>query len=308
MVATETEKLVLVPLRHPVTGEADPEWWYAGSVDRVESGRVVDWKSCGDTQRFRTQKAVGFQPECYALALRELGYTIEEYEYRAIQTPGIKYCAKDKDAHAYEQRCYEWLKEDPTRTCEIVAPLEATSLRNAAWWLWTVKERIKTVRATELALTNESACYAFNTRCAYIELCKAAKNGDPIEPLIESSYEDRLIHEELELPDGVDPANILTYSAAALFSSCEQKHYWRNELALQLKGEETAPALYLGSALHKGLEHIDAGDIRAAFWEIELYAQQTPTLGGFDATRKAEALARARAMLRVAKERWCNAG
>ena len=293
-----------MPLEHPETGEPDPDWWYAGSVDRVEGRRLIDWKSCGDASRFELQKAVGFQPECYAIGLMHEGYDISEYEYRVIETPGIKYCRKDRDPIEYEERCYKWLKEKPGKVRRVFGFIDERSLANARWWLWSVKERIELIRKTGHAVTNESACYAFKAECPYAKLCTDAKHGYDLTSLLEKNYEEAVQHRELELPEGVDPDNVLTYSAAAMFSLCEQKWMWKNIVKIQKKEEETSQSLYLGSAMHKGMEYIDAGDIRAAFWEIEKWSKQQLTFGEFGVRARDESCARARAMLRVANERW----
>lgn len=67
-----TELQVLNPLRNPHTGRSSTKFWYAGAIDLVDGECVIDWKSASDISTFQDKKSVGFQPECYALALAYL--------------------------------------------------------------------------------------------------------------------------------------------------------------------------------------------------------------------------------------------
>lgn len=325
----EVEKLVLMPLRNPSTGRSSTKFWYAGAVDRIEERRIVDWKSSSDPASFSAKKSVGFQPDCYALALRRMGYVIDEYEYRVVQNPAIKLCDKDYkagaetlaknfpgatpesapaihsgfSAEAYEERCLEWLSE-PGRVISIIGPITDESVYQAECWLWAVKERIQLARKTGSRLTNESACDSFGSLCPYVKLCAAAKAGDDVASLAAELYAQKgVTHAELNLPAHVDQKNVITYSAAAKFSLCEQRHYWGYELGLELPGEETSQALYIGSAMHKGLEHLNSG-LDTALGFIEEWRKENPVIGPDATHRQIQDIAKARAMVRAAARKW----
>lgn len=331
MPQVETEKLVLLPLRNPRTNRRTNKWWYAGAVDRIERGeRIVDWKSTGDVGRFATSKATGYQPECYALALRRMGYTITEYEYRAIQKPGIKLSGADhkaakarldSEAHdltneraiaarlaryavaAYEQRCFEWLTADSSKMVSLVMPINEESMKQAEYWLWAVRDRIIQVRKSKVALTNESGCSAFGSTCAFLPLCTAAKAGDDVQTMMAEKFHKSSAHRELDLPEGVDPQNVITYSSASKFSLCEQKYVWGTHFGLTANDEETPESLYLGSAMHKGLEMLGHFP-KLAMEEINKWEQQNPTVGAEMVEKQGEVVAKAKAMVRAAATRW----
>lgn len=299
----EVEKLVLMPLRNPSTGRSSTKFWYAGAVDRIEERRIVDWKSSSDPASFSAKKSVGFQPDCYALALRRMGYVIDEYEYRVIQTPAIKLCAKDATPEAYEERCLEWLSK-PGRAISITGPITDETVYQAECWLWAVKERIQLARKTGSRLTNESACDSFGSLCPYVKLCAAAKAGDDVASLAAQFFAQKgVTHAELNLPSHVDQKNVITYSAAAKFSLCEQRHYWGYELGLELPGEETSQALYIGSAMHKGLEHLGSG-LEVALSFIDEWRKENPVIGPDATHRQIQDIAKARAMVRAAARKW----
>jgi hypothetical protein len=300
-----------MPLRSPATGRGSTKYKYAGAIDLIQGERVIDWKSTSDIDNFLARKGVGFQPECYALALRRMGYKITEYEYRVIQTPGIKLCSKDaKEAEAtgrtpgqcYEERCLEWLQSQPGRVRPYPHPITDSALQQAAEWLWGVRERIALGRKTGRFLTNESACNSFNTPCPFQSLCQACKDGDNVQDVINIEYQQKAnTHPEL----GISGADVITYSSASKFSLCEQRWYWSNEMGLERKGEGTSDALYVGSAMHKGLEHLGgACGLADALLLIDRWAYDNPTVGEEACAKQAQSIGKARAMVRAASAFW----
>lgn len=334
MTATvEAEKQVCMPLRNPATGRSSTKFYYAGAIDLIGGGRIVDWKSASDTTGFAAKKSIGYQPECYALALRRLGYEVTEYEYRVIQTPSITLCGKDYSSalediasvrgckvselpesisavvnvqarNAYEQRCYEWIQSDPTRLLSLVYPITETQLAQAESWLWSVKERIQLARKTGCYLTNENACDTWSRRCPYIDLCKTAKEGGDVYNQLHATYEMGASHRELSLPPHVSEQNVITYSSASRFSLCEQRYYWSNVLGLQLRNEPTNETLYTGSAMHAGLEALSTEGLEAALNAIENWERANPVIGEEATQKQDQSVARARAMVRAAAEKW----
>lgn len=305
LLVSESEKLVLLSLRNPATGRGSTKFKYAGAVDLIKGTRVIDWKSTSNPDNFMAKKEVGFQPECYALALKRMGYDIDEYEYRVIQTPSIRFSGKDVNAAAYEDRCVEWIKSKPNGVQSIIQPFTEESLKQAEEWLWAVSRRVMLARKTGSYLTNETACDSYGKQCPYLPLCRAAKNGDSVGGAITAEFEvKKKTHSELELPPGTSEKDVLTYSSSAKFSLCEQRYYWGNVLALERKGESTSDALYIGSAMHAGLEHLEDKGIDYALGLIEEWRKKNPVIGANPVHKQEESVAKARAMVRVASDYW----
>lgn len=307
----ETEKVVCMPLPSPHTGRGSTKYRYAGMIDRIEGNRVIDWKSTSDPSKFVARKGIGYQPECYAMALRSLGYEIDEYEYRVIQTPGIRLSGTDEKAaretgrtpaECYEERCYEWIMERPgVRIFSATFPVNDECVRQAKHWLWTVRERISAARKSGTYLTNESACDAYNVMCPYVDLCKAAKFGDDVRELLEERYRAKgSTHMEL----GLQGSDIITYSSASTFSLCEQKWFWSTEMGLEKKGSPTSDALYVGSAMHEGLEHLDSDGLEAVIDRIWNWGEDHPVIGPDASKKQSENISKACAMIRAASTHW----
>lgn len=296
------EKHVLIPVTD-VDGTRLDGWHYAGAVDRVEGTTVIDWKSASNPENFAEQKAVSFQPECYAMALRALGHNVTHFEYRVIQTPGIKYCSKDKDVADYEHRCFQWLMEQPGRMLTVRLPITEASLEAAQAWIYDSALRMQHLQENAACLHNESACFAYNTRCPYLQLCKAGKYGDDMHGIIAGQYRRKGIHSELQLGSDVDPSRVVTYSSAAKLGQCEMRWYFRYVMGIELDSQDTPESLYLGSAMHKGLESIDK-PLEEALSSIDAWERENPTLGGSMGNPQRQAVARAKAMVSAAKHKW----
>jgi hypothetical protein len=337
MIQTESELLVCMPLRSPITGASSPRFKYAGKIDLITGETIVDWKSAADIDSFADRKAVGFQAECYALALKRLGYNVTEYQYRVIQTPGIKLSREDHKAaqaklaeidaqpasempdqfsvpvflaksaaEAYEDRCYAWIMERPgERIRTITHPITQSALDQAAAWLWAVKERIQLAERTQSYLTNEAACGAYGSRCPYVDLCGGAKDGADLWDIIERRFEVKPKgHTELNLPADLKPQDIITYSSAAKFSLCEQKYFWGSIMQLQAKNADTSDSLYVGSAMHEGLEYLPTMGVTHALSLIDTWRDANPVMGEAATEKQDQNIARARAMVRAAATYW----
>lgn len=301
MRGVEVEKTVLVPLTHPDTGEVMDGWYYAGAVDRIEGPVVIDWKSSADNSRFADNKAIGYQPECYTMALRQLGYDIREYEYRVLQTPSLR-PRKGELPSEYGDRCYEWMKEEPIRLMTLRYPVVDGAIRNAKLWLWEVAKRVVWMRQHGYALTCEASCFAFNSPCPFLRLCKEGKEGADISHTMNSYYTVIGAHSELSLPDHIDPRNVITYSAAAKYSQCEQRYWFTYEMGLAIKGN-TSAALRLGHCLHSALEHIDE-PLDRVLAAVYGWGRENPGVGVDHAKKLNETMAKVIGMCRAAKEKW----
>lgn len=300
-------KVVEALVEMPIPGTS---YTYKGKLDLIDGTTLIDYKSASNSLDFTDRKAMSFQTELYALAAFEtLGIEIDRVEYRIVTRPSIKFCGKDKtsdspvvNAGNYERRCYEWLNADPMLVRSEVVPVSAGSRESAREWLALVANRIERNGYAGEWLTNEYACSPVGLgSCPYIALCHSKKHGTDQQIVRETQYKKRAqLHSEL----GDANPNILTYSSAACFAQCEAKYFWRYEVGLEKQKEEHAEALYVGSALHVGMEAVVEGGIVEAYTAIELWAKENRVIGQDAHERQLEQIAKARAMCRVASEKW----
>lgn len=299
----QTEQLVSLPVINPDTGGMSRSFRYFGKFDRHEGRKVVDWKSAKDPQRFLRQKSIGFQVELYALACEAAGYPVDEVEYRIIAVPSIKFCGKDKGfASVYEQRCFEWLTDDPARMVEHSRPVNAARLEQARHYLWSCSKRILEARRTGRWLPNESACYTWERECEYMPLCQCLAEGGDVDAVQAERYQ-RVEDTHPELGVTTD-RDILTYSSMGVLTLCELKYHWRHEQRLRVQHEDSAESLWLGSAMHHGLQAFAAGGVEAAQQAIAEWADANPVIGPDAAHKQEQEAAKARAMVRAAAKRW----
>jgi hypothetical protein len=296
-----TEQVVTMPVVNPDTGKPSRSFVYAGKIDLIDGDTLVDWKSVSDPEHFIQQKTIGFQGELYALALEAAGTPIARIIYRLITKPTIKFCGKDANRDAYEQRCVEWL-QDPGRLQEHEVVFNAARLNQARLYLWEISKAILESRRHDRWLCNEYACKSWNRTCEYAPLCMAASLGSDYQCLMQHDYKASALHEELGV---VEPQerDLLTYSAAATYAHCAMKYFWRYHLGIKRRDETGSEALWIGSAMHAGFEAVTEG-VDAALVAIDEWARKNPVLGQEAAQRQEQQVAQARAMVRAAIEKW----
>jgi len=275
-----------------------------GKIDLIEGSTLVDWKNVSDPQQYIQSRTIGYQQELYALAAEMcLDRRIDKIEYRLIKRPSIKLCGKDSSPSTYEQRCVEWLKNEPGAILVHPVDINPARFKAAKLWLWNVSQRILDARRDDLWLTNENACRLWMRECEYMPLCICEANGGDCGWMIKERYEERPQHEELE---DVEPSDkdTLTYSSGTTFTACERKYYWRYFMSIRPQRDDTSDALYTGSASHIGMEWYAKEGIDSALDHITKWADVHPVIGMDAATKQDQAIARARAIVRVAAERW----
>ena len=299
----KTECVLQLPIINPDTGAPSRSFEFAGKVDRVENGRVIDWKGTKDPQRFIFQKRIGFQVELYAIALEHAGCPITEVEYRLIKTPTIKLCGKDASPKDYEDRCVEWINAQEDGLVAHPFPINPGRLEKAKAWLWECSKRILENRRAKRWLPNENGCFTYERACEYLPLCECVANdGDPHDIMAADYTNDGLRHPELgnDLSAKLD---VVTYTSLTMLSLCEVKYFWRYERGLRRKHDDSE-ALWIGSAMHAGLEGFADGGIEAAHEQIDKWAASNPIIGADQARYQDQQIAKARAMARAAANRW----
>ncbi|MCZ6654826.1 MAG: PD-(D/E)XK nuclease family protein [Planctomycetota bacterium] len=344
MIDTTIESVVSMPILNPETGARSRTFEYWGVVDKLEGSTIIDWKSTDDPARFIHQKRIGLQAELYALALKAAGVHVDTIEYRLIQKPGLKFspatykwavmkagrksavkvCETEDEAKKlavmqggtvekrvkgddgrdkYEERCLSWVLEDPTRMVTHSHHLTSARLDQAKHLLWESTKRILDNRRTGRWLANEHACFNYNRECECLPLCECEMMGGDTDWIIEDQYEvvDDL-HPEL---GGVERSkDVLTYSSCSKLRLCEVKYYWQVERGLRRRGRDTGDALWIGSAMHAGLEAYAKGGVSEALPAIDQWAESSPIIGEVQARFQDQQIGKARAMVRAAAIKW----
>lgn len=297
---TTTEQIVSLPVLNPATGKRSRTFKFMGRVDRTEPGKVIDYKSLKDPARFISQRKIGFQIELYALAMESAGHPITEVEYRLVRVPTIEFCGKDKDAASYEERCVEWMREKPDALTAHTFPVNPARLQQAREFVWECGQRVILNRRAHRWLPNENGCFIYERPCAYLQICEAVADGADHNGIIERDYDAGLRHTELGIEDGL---NVLTYSSLTTLTTCEAKYYWQQERGLR-KRKDYNESLWLGSAMHAGLEGYAKEGVSGAWNNIFEWAEANPILGEDQAKYQDQQVSRARAMVRACAERW----
>ncbi len=346
MQASNVESVVSMPIVNPETGRSSRTFIFMGVVDRIEEGKIVDWKGVSDTDRFCRQRRIGFQGELYALAVEHAGSKISEIEYRLICRPTIKFCDAvhiwacmrdgrksavkvfdkeqdadefattqgctvehrvkgDADRNAYENRCLEWLRnpEYPTRIFQYPYFVTSSKLEQARWYLWESGKRLLENRNCNRWLPNEGACFAYDRECPYLSLCEAVSEGADYNGLAEADYT-ALESSHPELQGADDCRDVLTYSSLTDLSRCEMFYQWKHERKLRKGLDADTEPLWVGSAIHRGLEACATGGLDAAFIAIDEWEDANPVLGEDAGKQQDTQVAKARAMVRAAVDRW----
>lgn len=238
-------------------------------------------------------------------AVRVFDNQADAEEFAATQGCNIEpRCTGNPTREHYEKECIDWLwKGGGQRLVTHNHLLTTAKLEQAKWWLWECSKRILDSRRMKRWIPNVHACHNWNRECPYIELCDAVQNGADWRWIIDERFDiGKSSHPEL---DGADNgADVLTHSSAKDLASCEMYYYWKHELRLRKKADEHFAARDLGSAMHRGLEAFAEGGIDAAYTAIDTWQDNNPILGEDAAWRQDEQVARARAMVRVAYQKW----
>ena len=199
------EVLLTAPVRMP-SGRKLYCWTFRGKADAVDNSRLIDWKFTSDPTRTIRELDLSFQAELYASALLRQGVTLTTVHYRLIHVPQIKFCGKDADAAAYEDRALALLQE-PGRLQTHEAFLNQARIAKATSWICEVAQQISYNRKKHLAralvgpsscwLGNRLACHDWSRTCEYYPLCSAMANGADVDWLIGENYAEGERHPEL---------------------------------------------------------------------------------------------------------------
>jgi len=308
-VETSTEQIISLAVINPNNG-VEARCRFKGKIDRVEESKIIDWKGVAKVDRFITRSRIGYQGELYTLAKQAANVAIDEIEYRLIARPTIRMYVKDEKEsketglpvpEVYENRCLKWLLGDPAKMTTHNYPIHSAKLEQAEWYLWESSRRLLENRRCDRWIPNTHACFAWERECQYIPLCDAVQNGADVEWLIDSGYR-VLDNSHPELGDE-GKGNIITYSSLGDLHLCEMIYFWAHERRLRKGVGEDSEALWIGNAMHAGMEKIDEGP-EAARLAVTGWADRNPVLGEKDNHMQEQQVARANAMIRAAAIKW----
>lgn len=350
----QTEVIVRSKVYNPETGRQSRTFTFAGVVDAIPEDRlkIIDYKGTDDPLKFIHEQAISFQPELYALALRERGIHIQEVEYRLIVRPAISYkkpvytyavmregrktaiktFKEDEDGAVsfashlraigdrddppsirvderhtgnatrqnFEDECVEWLAQDG-KLVTYHYFITSSRLKAAQEFLWDCSKRILECRRDNRWLPNSYACYAWGRECTYLPLCRAEVEGHHVEDVIADEYiQIGDPHPEIDEPTD---NNVLTHSALKALTLCEVFYGRCYEQGLR-KRSSYSEALWIGSAMHRGVEALPEGGMEAAFSAIDVWSFENPVLGEDAHHKKEQDIAKSRAMVRAAAAKW----
>lgn len=239
-------------------------------------------------------------------ALRVFDVESEARTMAELQGAGIeKRVDGHEDRRAYEDACLDWLcdPEYPYRVVPHTYDLTMPRLETAQRWLWNSCKRLLECRATGRWMPNEQACFAHNRECSCLPLCEAVAEGSDVRWVKEQDYQACDPHPELNGHKG--KLLIVTYSSLTCLALCEVKYFWKYHECLRRRTGEAAESLWIGSAMHRGMEVLGSGaDMDVALTAVDEWAQANPVLGEDPFWIQEQQIARARAMVRAGSMKW----
>lgn len=151
----------------------------------------------------------------------------------------------------FEDRVFQVYMENPgKRFARPEVPIIKSNVGNhmQSLYLWT--KELDMDSKSDMHLRNDSNCISYGRACSYLGICSGR-----------SHFEDgtwtkrKQVHNELDIPAGIDPYKLITNSRMKMFKECRLKHdnyYNKGLVKVQERIEEP---LYVGSAAHIGFEY-----------------------------------------------------
>ncbi len=202
---------------------------------------------------------------------------------------------------AYEDRCLEWLQEDPVRLVSHSVPLSGGALMQAGQYLWHCAQRILHNRKTGYWMPNGSACFGYNRACPFLEVCQCVKADADHQWILDDQF--HLGNPHPELGEAGKDFGLITHSSMEVLTSCELKYLFMFELGYR-PGQEDSEPLWVGSAMHAGLEHYNRRGLVTGLQAVDDWAETNPVLGEDATWHQDQQIGRARAMVRAAATKW----
>ena len=151
----------------------------------------------------------------------------------------------------YEQRVYENMLENPSnkfRRMPIPITKEVIANHLIQLYAWTNELHIEGQGTTHLH--DENGCYQYGRWCHRLSICSGQDSEDSGNWTVGN-----LIHPELALAAGVDPAKVITNSRLKTYRRCRLLHDADYNRGVRKKNHKTEESLFVGDLAHVGLEH-----------------------------------------------------
>lgn len=205
------ERTISLPVLNPGSTGQSRSFVFMGVVDRVENGKVIDWKGVGRVNRALTQLAIGFQGELYALAMQHSGTPIHEIEYRLITRPLLQYTEPSyKYAVMREGRKTALrVSEDRNEACDFARETARTGPPLGE------ERNVHNVPSAKISV--EERVTGYRTRQAYEDRC--------LEWLLEVPYR-MLNHPYLLTPAKLEQARWLLWECSKRILDSRQNNRW----------------------------------------------------------------------------------
>ena len=101
-----------------------------------------------------------------------------------------------------------------------------------------------------------------------------------------------------------DDKDTITFSSSSMLAQCEVKYFYHYYLQLSKTGHMQPDPMYIGKALHLGMYVLASGGIEAARAAVVDWGSKQRVLGQDMKTKRDEMIAKAKAMVRAAAEKW----
>lgn len=256
------EELLTGPILNPANLK-DSGYLAAGKIDvraiqRKHNKRVIIDHKClsGEMDDYHHQHLlVDTQPMQYALLEYLNGRRIDAAVWDVIAKSGHKPRKSGDTPEAFEQRIFEIYTEDPAAYfARKEIPILQYNLTQYAVELHSWTKIMHSARLGGDHLKTPESCFNFHRPCRYLDICSG--RVDMIRGVQAGTFvKIDEVHPELELPPETDPREVVTNSRLKTFRSCMFKHDLQYNIGLRKKNERPDEPLYIGSAIHKGLEH-----------------------------------------------------
>lgn len=207
----------------------------------------------------------------------------------------------------YEDECVAWLNdlEHGERVKSHPHYVNEYKLLKAQWSIHDAAKHILYCRRNDRWATNDRVCFHHNKPCRYMDICIALQNGHNVENLIAQEFQPGKRNPELFNYDLGIGLPVLTHSMISDLHFCNAFFYWRYERCIEKQSTEDSEPLWVGSAMHVALDTLNkTNSFDDAFAAIDKWAADNPLSGEDAEWVQDQQVARARAMVRVAAERW----
>lgn len=254
------EELVTGPILNPSTLR-DSGYLAAGKIDVRAIKRkgnkhvIIDHKILASemTDHHHEHLLVDTQPLQYALLQHLNGERVDGAVWDVIAKTSHRPKVKETTAE-FEERVYELYSESPASFfARKEIPILEYNLAGYATDLHSWTQMVNSAKVSNTHLKTPESCFSYRYPCKFLSLCSGTGSLD------RELQRGNLVqidnpHQELNLPEGIDPHKVITNSRLKTFRNCMYKHDLSYNQGVRKPGHTEEP-LFVGSAMHTALEH-----------------------------------------------------